>query len=105
MSAALDTDLHLRAGTAARHGYDLEITPADAGWSHSSLRTLTLAPGTSHVLETGDEEMMVVPLAGPGGVAVECDDATAELAGRADVFAGPTDVAYLPIGSHVVLTS
>jgi 5-deoxy-glucuronate isomerase len=105
MSAALDTDRHVRAGTAARHGYDLEITPTTAGWGHSSLRTLTLAPGAGHVLATGDEEMMVVPLAGPGGVSVECDGVTSELTGRADVFAGPTDVAYLPIGSHVVLTS
>ena len=96
MSAALGTDLHVRAGAAARHGYDLEITPADAGWSHSSLRTLTLAAGAGHVLDTADEEMIVVPLA--GGVRVEVDGQAFTLAGRRDVFAGPTDVAYLPVG-------
>jgi 5-deoxy-glucuronate isomerase len=106
MTTSLHPDLHLPAATAAGHGYDLEITPATAGWSWSSLRTLTLPAGGEHVVGTGDEEMMVVPLAGPGGVRVEmAGGPSAELAGRRDVFAGPTDVAYLPVGSTATLSS
>lgn len=103
--SAPTTDLHLPAGAAATGGYDLEITPATAGWAYSSLRTLTLAPGESRTVATGDEEMMVVPLAGPGGVRVACGDEAYELAGRRDVFAGATDVAYLPVGATATLTS
>ncbi|MDD7965286.1 5-deoxy-glucuronate isomerase [Actinomycetospora lemnae] len=95
MSAPARSELHLPAGAAATHGYDLEVTPAVAGWTHSSLRTLTLPAGAAHTLDTGDEEMIVVPLS--GGVTVT--DGTTEyvLSGRTDVFAGPTDVAYLPV--------
>ena len=101
MSAPTRTELHVPAGTAAASGYDLEITPATAGWTWSSLRTLTLAAGERREVVTGDEEMIVVPLS--GGVTVS--DGTTEyvLAGRADVFAGPTDVAYLPIGTTATL--
>ena len=103
MTASVSTGLHVRAGTAAAHGYDLEITPESAGWTHSSLRTLTLRARQSHTLDTDDEEMIVVPLA--GSVRVSCDDTAFTLSGRHDVFTGPTDVAYLPIGSRVTLSA
>jgi 5-deoxy-glucuronate isomerase len=101
MSAPTRAELHVPAGTAATSGYDLEITPATAGWTWSSLRTLTLAAGERREVVTGDEEMIVVPLS--GGVTV--GDGTTEyvLAGRPDVFTGPTDVAYLPIGTTATL--
>src|SRR5699024_1612478 len=49
-----------------------------------------------------------VPLQGSAHLEIGSDSAestTMELAGRPDVFAGPTDVAYLPPGSTAVLTS
>jgi 5-deoxy-glucuronate isomerase len=101
MSAPTATGLHLPAGAAATSGYDLEITPATAGWAWSSLRTLTLVAGESRELTTGDEEMIVVPLAGGATVAVGATEYM--LAGRPDVFAGPTDVAYLPVGTTATL--
>ena len=52
---------------------------------------------------TGEDEAIVLPLA--GSLAVTCDEATVELAGRADVFAGPTDFAYLPRGTTATLVS
>ena len=103
MTASVSTGLHVRAGTSAAHGYDLEITPEAAGWNHSSLRTLTLRAGRTHTLDTADEEMIVVPLA--GGVRVACSGTEYSLTGRPDVFAGPTDVAYLPIDSRVTLSA
>ena len=103
MSAPTDTELHLPAGAAATRGYDLEVTPEVAGWAHSSLRTLTLAAGGARSVDTGDEEMIVVPLA--GGVTVTVDGTTHTLVGRTDVFAGPTDTAYLPIGTTATIAA
>jgi 5-deoxy-glucuronate isomerase len=101
MSAPSATELHVPAGSAAGHGYDLEITPEVAGWAYSSLRILTVADGATHTVETGDEEMIVVPLS--GGVTVADGATTYVLAGRPDVFAGPTDVAYLPVGATATI--
>ena len=89
---------HLPADTAGSDGYDLEITPESASWGFSSLRVLTLEPAGTHVFATGDDEVLLVPLA--GSASVEVDGAHLDLDGRRDVFAGPTDFAYLPV-QHV----
>ncbi len=47
--------------------------------------------------------MFLVPLSGAASVGV--GEQTYELVGRADVFAGPTDIAYLPIRCTAVITS
>jgi len=94
---------YLPAGAAARGGYDVEVTPASAGWGYSSLRVLTLEPAGSHTLRTGDAEVVVVPLS--GAVSVEVAGSRLELAGRPDVFAGPTDFAYLPVEQAATLHS
>nr|WP_197677411.1 5-deoxy-glucuronate isomerase [Friedmanniella luteola] len=96
-------DLFLPAGRAARGDYDVEVTPASASWGYSSLRVLTLPPAGTHTLHTGDAEVVVVPLS--GAVAVEVDGAHLELDGRPDVFAGPTDFAYLPVDQVATLHS
>ena len=100
---ATTESLHLPAGTASAGPYALEVTPESAGWGHSGLRVLELAPDGSHTLDTGPDEIVVVPL--EGGVVVECDGETLRLAGRTNVFAGPTDFAYLPLGSTATLHS
>ncbi len=97
------TDLVLRAGAAATPDYDLEVTPQSAGWAHTSLRVLSLAAGERHLLETGPEEMLLVPLA--GAASVRCGEEQITLTGRSGVFAGPTDFAYLPTGSSVTIES
>jgi 5-deoxy-glucuronate isomerase len=94
---------HLPAGSAARHGYDLWIDPASAGWGYSSLRVLTLAPGESRPLATGDSEWIVLPLS--GGATVLADDTSFTLHGRADVFSAVTDFVYLPRDAHAMLGS
>lgn len=40
---------HLPAVTA--------VSPADAGWTYSGLRVLSLAAGERHTLATGEEEI------------------------------------------------
>jgi 5-deoxy-glucuronate isomerase len=100
---ATTESLHLPAGSAAAGPYALEVTPESAGWGHSSLRVLELPAGGGHVLETGPDEVLVVPL--EGGLTVACDDEVLTLAGRSGVFAGPTDFAYLPLGATATLSS
>jgi 5-deoxy-glucuronate isomerase len=100
---ATTRSLHLPAGTAAAGRYALEVTPETAGWAHSGLRVLELGPDGTHTLDTGPDEVLVVPL--QGGLAVGCDGQTLELVGRTGVFAGPTDFAYLPTGSTAHLRS
>ena len=99
----MSPNLFLPAGTAGTDELDLEVTPESAGWGHSSLRVLTLPVNGTHTFDTERDEVLVVPLA--GAVTVEVDGAFLELDGRRDVFAGPTDFAYLPIESRVTLSS
>ena len=95
--------LHRPAGSTAADGWDLVVTPESAGWNHTGLRVTTLAPGERRSFVTGEEEAIVLPLS--GSLAVTCDEATVELAGRADVFAGPSDFAYLPRDATATLAS
>ncbi|WP_037571521.1 5-deoxy-glucuronate isomerase [Phaeacidiphilus oryzae] len=79
--------------------YTVDVTPESAGWGHSSLRVLTLAPGQEHAFATGDSEWIVLPLS--GGCTVTATEASGDthafrLTGRASVFTSPTDFAYLP---------
>jgi 5-deoxy-glucuronate isomerase len=97
------SSLHLPAGAAAAGPYAVEVTPGSAGWGHSGLRVLEMPAGGSHEVRTGLDEVLVVPLA--GGVDVECDGEAFSLVGRPNVFAGPTDFGYLPLGSTATLTS
>ena len=47
----------------------------------------------------------MVPLSGAAHLSVTGPEAAEiDLAGRPDVFSGPTDFAYLPVGSTAVLT-
>jgi 5-deoxy-glucuronate isomerase len=94
--------LYLPAGAAAEGIWDVVVTPESAGWGYSSLRVLTVTPGQVVEFATGDSEWIVLPLT--GAVDVTLGAQTHPLAGRADVFAGVTDTAYLPIDSAIVLT-
>ncbi|GAB3591631.1 5-deoxy-glucuronate isomerase [Angustibacter peucedani] len=96
-------DLHRRAGSSARPPFALELTPDDAGWGFSSLRVLELAAGERVAFGTGDDEMVLLPLA--GACDVEVDGERFSLAGRASVFAGPSDVVYLPRDAQVAVRS
>src|SRR5579863_181152 len=79
------------------------MTPARAGWSRASLRILDLAPGGRCQLETGEDEMLVLPLS--GGCAVCLEDRVIRVTGRPDVFSGPTDFVYLPRDARVEIMS
>jgi 5-deoxy-glucuronate isomerase len=91
------------AGSTARGGYETAISPGEPGWTHTGLYVASLAPGESRVLETGDCEWIVLPLSGSAEVTV--DGETVHLEGRESVFAGPSDLAYVPVSSRFTVSS
>ncbi|MCO5303291.1 MAG: 5-deoxy-glucuronate isomerase [Phycicoccus sp.] len=108
MSTGRDNTEWVRlAGSATSAGWDVDITDGVAGWQHTGLLVATLAPGAAQSIELGSREAIVVPLSG-GAVSVESARAgvvdRATLAGRESVWSGPSDTAYVPTGSTLVLT-
>ncbi|GAA2194794.1 MULTISPECIES: 5-deoxy-glucuronate isomerase [Streptomyces] len=102
------TDLHLPRGATANAPYVVDIDPKLAGWTHSSLRVVELAPGGSHTFTTGDSEWIVLPL--EGGCTVQIETASSEqaefqLLGRGSVFAEVSDFAYAPRDARVLIAS
>lgn len=94
---------YLPAGSAADGVFDLVVTPESAAWGYSSLRVLTLAPDVPVTLDTGQDEMIALPLS--GGCTVTVDGQTFHLQGRSGVFDAVTDFAYLPRDASATLTS
>lgn len=87
----------------------MKITPDDPGWAHTGLYVAEFTDAQTRRYETGDCEWIVLPLAG-GGARVRVVDsageaATYQLTGRADVFAGPSDLVYVPRDAVVEVTS
>ncbi len=97
------TSLHRPNGTLARDGWACVVEPETAGWAYSGLRMLDLAAGGSISFDTGPDEMLLLPLS--GSATVTCDGSAAALEGRPSVRSGPTDFAYLPVGSDVTVSS
>ncbi|TWP38279.1 5-deoxy-glucuronate isomerase [Leekyejoonella antrihumi] len=94
-------------GTATTDGWPVAVDASEPGWEHTALRVATLAAGDRRELNCGSWEYVVVPLSGSVRVQVRSADGAAhdiELAGRRSVFAGVTDVAYVPREAHLVLT-
>ncbi|MEV5144063.1 5-deoxy-glucuronate isomerase [Streptomyces sp. NPDC052727] len=97
------TDLHLPRGATANPQYAVDIDPKVAGWTHSSLRVVELAPGGSHTFTTGDSEWIVLPL--EGGCTVHMEHDEFQLLGRKSVFADVSDFAYVPRDARVLIAS
>jgi 5-deoxy-glucuronate isomerase len=97
------TGAYLPAGSAASGASALEITPASAGWGFSGLRVLELAPGASHALDTGEEELILLPL--NGGCRAKVDGDTFALEGRENVFSAVSDFLYVPRDARVEVAS
>jgi len=95
--------LVIRRGETASGDLELVITPESAGWGYSSLRVLNLPAGGSAEFETGQDEMVLLPLSGSCTVATEGEKF--ELAGRRSVFSKVTDFAYLPRDASVRVSS
>lgn len=101
--ASTAQNLHLPKNALVSRDFEAVVTPESAGWAFSSLRVLSLLPGQSRRLESGLDEMLVVPL--EGGVHVECEGSVFDLVGRRSVFTRVTDFAYVPRDATFTLTS
>ena len=88
-------------GALARDGWQTVVDGSLPGWQHTGLR---VGEAGSYVLAADDVERMVVPLDAMS-VVIEHAGGRVELAGRASVFDGPADVAYLGIGTAATITS
>lgn len=95
--------LHFPAGSLAERGDPVRLAPERAGWRWTGLEVLRLAPGERRTVETAGRELLVLPLS--GACAVSAGDRQLNLAGREDVFAGPSDFAYAGPGAKLVLVS
>lgn len=79
------------------------------GMERTRLVVLRLEPGEVYAHPCGPAEWIVLPLS--GGCRVDCRSAsgsgpqTFELRGRAGVFDGPTDFAYVPRDAHTEVSS
>jgi 5-deoxy-glucuronate isomerase len=82
---------------------ELCITADSAGWEFTGLRVLHLAAGEARELDTGEDEVIVLPLS--GSCDVEVAGEVARLAGRDSVFSAVSDFAYVPRESRVVVSS
>ena len=80
----------------------VDISPESAGWTESSLQVLELDNSQTAELSTAETEVMILPLAG-GGI-IDCGGQAFELAPRASVFDGPSDMVYLGIDQTYVLS-
>ena len=96
-------DLHVPAGSTGHDSLTVDISAADAGWTYSGLRVAVLEAGESLALDTSDDELLVLPLA--GGVDVETGGEVHRLTGRSGVFEGITDSLYVPRRTAMTLTS
>jgi 5-deoxy-glucuronate isomerase len=97
----------LPRGTARRDACEVVVDESVPGWQHTGLHVLDLDPDQSWSVEKHGWEHVVVPLTGAAAVACVDPEGTrheARLAGRTSVFAGTTDVAYVPAGSALTVT-
>lgn len=97
-------------GTAPEGAWELSVGAVGSetqldGWAHTGIKVAETSPGQRLSLPAADEERLVVPLAG-GAFTVTLDSGQRdELRGRRDVFAGPTDVAYIAPGHAAEIVS
>ncbi len=99
----MDDKLYLRQGTSGDGAFSLVVTPERAGWTYSGLKVLTLPAGGTHSWPTGEDEILVLPLA--GSAAVTCEGQRFELQGRRSVFSRVSDFCYAPRDATVTVTS
>ncbi|SJN42325.1 5-deoxy-glucuronate isomerase [Luteococcus japonicus] len=96
-------DIYIPAGESGHDQFEADVTPERAGWTWSGIKVVKLDAGASQELQTGDDEVLVLPL--QGGCTVEVDGQSHELAGREGVFKGVTDFVYVPRNKSLIITS
>ena len=93
----------IRLGEASTEHFAVDVDAETAGWRFSGFQLAELAAGES-VTKLGSEyEYIAVPMSGSFEVSV--DGQTHTLQGRSGVFAGSTDVLYIPRDTDAVITA
>jgi 5-deoxy-glucuronate isomerase len=100
----MNTSLHRPAGSLADGDLLVSLTADDAGWAHSGLLVVLLAPGVERSIDLGEREAVVLPLSATD-VSVSIDGQQFTLDGRTSVFDRVTDFAYAPRGATVALSA
>lgn len=98
----------MRAHSSGDQGVVASVTPESAGWRYSGVEVRDLGAGATHTWELATDEAGLLPLRGDLRAVVTAADGERteiDLAGRARVWDGPVDFAYLPLGSHVEVTA
>ncbi len=95
--------LHVPWGRATDGRDPVVITPESAGWTYTGLIVVHLAPGESRDVAIDGVELAVIPLR--GSARIETDGQVIDLVGRPSVFAAVTDLAYVPLGATLRLSS
>ena len=99
-----DNDTYvIRAGSTAHDQFETDVDAARAGWEWSSIRVLNLPAGGVETIDTGEEEILVLPLS--GGCTVEVDGKSITLDGRPEVWTAITDYLYVPRRTTAVISS
>ncbi|MCB0023693.1 MAG: 5-deoxy-glucuronate isomerase [Caldilinea sp.] len=83
---------------AGGNGETIVVTPQSAGWQYLSFRVVVLAAGERTTIQTGGEEVAIVPLQGAGTLAV---DGNTYALSRSGVFVGPPALLYAPPGKSI----
>lgn len=100
-----DNDKYLiKAGTTAHGQFDTDVSVERAGWAFSGIRVLNLPAGGFQRISTGEDELLVLPLAGGCRVQIEGGD-TYTLTGRPNQFQAVTDYAYIPRDTEITISS
>lgn len=102
----MSTDI-ARSPVILGSGTSSESDQPSVGWGFGGLRVIDLAPGLAVTWSLDCEEGALIPLKGGCALSITTGGGTIEasLAGRENAFAGPTDIAYLPLGSLVTVTA
>lgn len=98
-----EAGLHRPAGSLAAEGWSVVLRPEAAGWQYSGLRAAAVSPGASLAFDTGRDEVALLSLG--GSFEVRVDGEPFRLAGRSNVWAGPSDFVYAPPGCSVEVGS
>ncbi|MGC3953580.1 MAG: 5-deoxy-glucuronate isomerase [Propionicimonas sp.] len=79
------------------------VMPGEPGWRWTGLEVIDFAAGESREVETEGLEYIVLPLS--GGAEVSEDGQQYRLAGRPNVFSGPSDLVYVGRDRRFTVTS
>jgi 5-deoxy-glucuronate isomerase len=103
IAGAQAAQLHRAFGSLRHVGWSVMLDPEAAGWQYSGLRAAELSPGGRISFASGEDEVIVLPIAGAFDVSV--DGRAQHLDGRSSVWAGPSDFLYAPPGLTIEVAS